>query len=199
MPVYYDVRAAIVNESSTHIERLAARIIQLSGKVNDEFIKTFPFMSYPRNKTAFTMSKDDFYSYNKVNYLGISFVSYEYANYIKFASSFKLFPLNEGDQIDFYFEDDTHMEFPFRSNKSSLGFLNTNMHLITDEDLNFIANNKLKYWKLYNTRHNVSLIGGFVHEEQNKQYKSEKVGQKIFRLMAENIILTKQTIKQGYK
>ena len=199
MPIYYDVKAAIINESSTHIERLAARIIQLSDKVQDEFIKTFPFMSYPRNKATFARYGEDFYSPTKLHHLGISFVSYGYANYIKFASSFKSFPLKVGDRVEFYFEDETHMEFTFAGNGTKTGILDVNVHLIADRDLAFIAANNLKYWKLYNQEHEISLVGGFVQQEMNKQYQSERVGQKIFRLMAENILTAKAYIAAGIR
>lgn len=195
MPVYYDVKAAIVNESSSHIERLAVRIIRLSGRINDEFIKTYPVPGHPANKKIFALLNEDFYAPSKADYLGISFVSYGIANYIKFISSFKCFPLDLGDSIEFHFEDGTCMEFVFMANKCSAGITSNNLHIITDIDLSYLSENNLKYWKVYNNAENTSMIGGFVNMDSNRQYKSGKVGQKIFRLMAENILKAKEFIK----
>jgi hypothetical protein len=38
------------------------------------------------------------------------------------------------------------------------------------------------------------MVGGFTFNEVNKQYKSRKVGQKLFQLMAENILKTKKKL-----
>lgn len=194
MPVHYDVKAAIVNESQTHIERLVAKIIRLSGKANDEFLKTFPLEGNSKNNRTFAILKEDIYSSTRINYLGIGFVSYGVANYIKFASCFKSFSLEQGDKIEFYFEDDTCYSFEFTSPKQNIGFLNRNTHIITDQQLEYISKNNLKYWKLYSAKADLSIVGGFVHVEQNNQYKSEKVGQKILKLMAENILTAKEYI-----
>ena len=196
MPVNYDVKAAIVNESHTHIERLAAKIIRLSGKANDEFLKTFPLAGDMHNKRTFALLKEEFYSTTRINYLGIGFVSYGVANYIKFASCFKSFSLEQGDRIELYFEDEdqTCITIHFNSKKQVLGFLNRNTHIISDEELAFISQHNLKYWKLYSEASGLSIVGGFAHVEQNSQYKSEKVGQKILKLMAENILTAKEYI-----
>jgi hypothetical protein len=195
MPVFYDVKAAIVNESSSHIERLAVKIIRLSGRSNEEFLKTFPIPGNSGNKRVFALLNEDFYAPIKADYLGISFVSYGVANYIKFVSSFKLFPLNNGDLIEFHFDDGSMMEFSFTCPPKNAGITNNNLHIITDKELSFIANNNLKYWKMHNNSDNITIIGGFVNTEVNRQYRSGRVGQKIFRLMVENILRAKEFIK----
>jgi hypothetical protein len=41
------------------------------------------------------------------------------------------------------------------------------------------------------------MIGGFCFNEYNKQYKSQKVGQKMLKLMAENILIIKDKLNQN--
>ncbi len=195
MPIYYDVKAAVVNESSSHIERLAVKIIRLSGRPNDEFLKTFPIPGNSANRRIFSLLNEDFYAPSRADYLGISFVSYGVANYIKFVSSFKFFPLNLGDKVEFHFGDGTVMNLNLTCPPKDAGITSDNVHMIADRELAYMADNNLKYWKLYNVKEDITMIGSFVNIDHNPQYRSAKVGQKILRLMAENILQAKEFIK----
>jgi len=194
MSIVYNVKAAIVNESKTEIERLAAKITQVSTHSDEDFIKTFPIVTHPKNLSAYSMLKEDLESYKKANFLGISFISYGYINFIHFTSAFKSFQLEKEDRIVFYFENGEEMEFNFSAPKTTVGFVNKNIHPIKDAELQVLGNNNLDFWKLSSKKRNLNMIGGFCYNEFNKQYKSQKVGQKMLRLMAENILIVKDKL-----
>jgi len=57
-----------------------------------------------------------------------------------------------------------------------------------------MSQSNLDYWMLTGKKKHLNMVGGFCYNEFNKQYKSEKVGQKMFRLMAENIMIIKDKL-----
>lgn len=194
MSIVYSIKAAIVNESKTNIERLAAKITQVSNKTDEDFIKTFPLITNSRNLASITNLKDDLEVYKNKNFLGISFLSYGYINFIHFTSTFRSFQLDKDDQLTFYFKDAEPMEFVFNTPRTTEGFINKNIYPIDDVSLTILSENNLEYWKLKSQAKNLQLVGGFCFNDYNKQYKSQKVGQKMLRLMAENILIIKDKL-----
>lgn len=194
MSIVYNVKAAIVNESKTEIERLAAKITQVAKNSDEDFIRTYPIVTHPKNLAQLSALKDDLEPTRKMNSLGISFISYGYINFIHLTSTFKNFPLDKDDKITFYIEDGETLELTFTAPKTTVGFLNKNIHPIKDADLQLLSSKNMEYWKLFNKKKNLNIVGGFCYNEFNKQYKSDKVGQKMFRLMAENILIIKDKL-----
>ena len=129
-----------------------------------------------------------------MNFLGISFLSYGYINFIHFTSAFRLFQLDKEDEITMYFDNGEQMRFLFTAPKTTEGFMSKNIHPIKDSDLLLLSSRNLDYWKLENKKKGIALVGGFCYNEYNKQYKSVKVGQKMLRLMAEHILIIKEKL-----
>lgn len=187
------VKASIVNESTSHIERLAARITRLSLNSDDQFIRTYPLVQHVRNLSVLSRIREDLDSCKKT-FLGISFVSYGFINYIQFYFSFRIFRLDAGDHITFYFRDGGQLEFHFHSAQASNGFLCKNLVPITDHELNYMSRHDLDCWKLSNPARKLDLYGGFAGDDSNKQYGSERSGQKLFRQMAGTLLKVKQQL-----
>jgi len=137
--------------------------------------------------------------HKKNAFLGISFLSYGFISFVHFSSSFKLFQLEKGDKISFHFEDGEQIEFVFHSPKTTVGFINKNVHPIKDEELQKLENANLDFWKITNTDKKISMAGGFAYNDFNKQYKSQKTGQKLLRLMAKHILITKEQLNERSK
>lgn len=194
MRTNYDARASVINEGTDEIQRLVLKITQLAGIRGEEFIKTFPFMHDGRNFRILNNICQELPPYKKNSFLGISFNSYHYINYIKFYSTYKSFPLSKGDEIIFTFENKESLKFPFTSSSKSMGYLTTNMCVISESELAYISENRLAYWKLYNHEKQQSVIGGFTRQEHNKQYISEKTGMELFKKMAEEILTSRQLL-----
>jgi|SRR5690606_16526824 len=192
MPPIVNIQASIVNEGTSEIERLAAKITQVSGQ-NDEFIKTYPFFEDRANRRTMFQLKEELKKYTRLPQLGISFKSYGYFNYIEFTSEMKHFPLHSGDKIAFIFDNEEEMSFTFGSNAKPFGKFFRNLSLITDDQLQFLASNDMISWQLVNNQSGLTIMGGFKPEEENKQYKSPKTGQKLFKVMAHKIL----SIKSG--
>lgn len=194
MSITYSVQAAIVNESASSFERLAAKITQVNKNCAENYIKTYPALTHPRNLNRFQSLKEDLDSYRKENFLGLSFTSYGFISFIQFTSTFHLFKLEKDDRVILYLEDGEQLEFIFKTPATTSGMLIKNIQPIKDEELEKLASGSLAYWKITNKRQNLELIGGFEFNETNKQYKSPRVGQKLFRLMAENILKIKDEL-----
>jgi hypothetical protein len=194
MRTNYDARASVINEGTDEIQRLVLKITQLAGIRGEEFIKTFPFMHDGRNFRILNNICQELPPYKKNSFLGISFNSYHYINYIKFYSTYKSFPLSKGDEIIFTFENKESLKFSFTSSSKSMGYLTTNMCVISESELAYISENRLAYWKLYNHEKQQSVIGGFTRQEHNKQYISEKTGMELFKKMAEEILTSRQLL-----
>jgi hypothetical protein len=190
----YDARASVINEGTQEIQRLVLKITQLAGIRGEEFIKTFPFMHDGRNFRILNNICEELPPYKRNSFLGISFSSYHYINYIKFYSTYKSFPLNKGDEIILTFENKESLRFSFTSPGKSMGYLTTNTCAIGEMELAYIAENRLAYWKLYNHEKQQSVIGGFTRQEFNKQYISEKSGKELFKKMAEEILSSRQLL-----
>lgn len=197
MSITYNVKAAIVNESISVIERFAAKITQVTKNCEEDYIKTFPLQTHRKNLTILSTIMQDLPPFKKAAFLGISFISYGYINFIHFTSSFKLFQLEKDDQIIFYFEDGESMEFTFHAPKTTVGFVNKNVHPIKDADLHMLKDKTLDHWKIVNKQNRLHIVGGFTFNEYNKQYKSTKIGQKLFRLMATNILVEKEKLSKS--
>lgn len=194
MRTNYDARASVINEGTDEIQRLVLKITQLAGIRGEEFIRTFPFMHDGRNFRILNNICQELPPYKKNSFLGISFNSYHYINYIKFYSTYKSFPLSKGDEIIFTFENKESLKFSFTSSSKSMGYLTTNMCVISESELAYISENRLAYWKLYNHEKQQSVIGGFTKQEHNKQYISEKTGMELFKKMAEEILTSRQLL-----
>lgn len=112
-------------------------------------------------------------------------------NYIEFYSAFNDFNLKKNDAIELHFEDSDVINCSFNTNGVQQGPIKKNVFPISDEQLEYIANKKLIYWKLFdNIRKNV-LEGGFEHQEDNEQYKSENTGRQLLKTMAKEMIAKK--------
>lgn len=189
MSILYYAKAALVNESLSHIERWAVKITQVA-KSHYGFIKTFPFVDY-RNRSVMQLIRNEMPPYKRAAYLGISFTSYNCMNYIEFYSAFNDFNLKKNDAIELHFEDSDVINCSFNTNGVQQGPIKKNVFPISDEQLEYIANKKLIYWKLFdNIRKNV-LEGGFEHQEDNEQYKSENTGRQLLKTMAKEMIAKK--------
>ncbi len=189
MPIVYRAKAMLVNESETNIERMAVKITQVAN-TDQGFIKTFPFTDY-RNRTVMHLIKQEMPPYKRAAYIGISFKFYNFINYIEFLSTFREFALNKGDEVEFHFADDTVMKFMFQGSSSAFGPARKNVYPLADAQLEFIANNKLAYWKITNVVSGTMMLGGFGYQDDNKQYKSEKTGKQLFTVMAKEIMSAK--------
>lgn len=195
MPVTYDVKAAIINESKTNIERYAARIVQVTRNTEEDYIKTFLLPTHPKNLAHQKSLKEDLES-NRSPFLGISFLSYGVISFIHFTSTLKLFQLNQSDSVSFYFDKGDPLSFYFHSPKTIDGFTTKNVHPVKDQELETLENCNLEYWIATN-KDGKSMAGGFTFNEHNKQYKASKIGQRILRLMAKNILITKEELRQN--
>ncbi len=194
MPTIYDAHASIVNEGTADIERLAVKITRLAGINGQEFIKTFPFMLDFKNRYMRTALEAEMPPYKKNAYIGLGFTSYQHSNYIHVYSTFKSLPLNKGDKVTLYFEDETEIEFEFMYHSTAVGYMRRNLYPISNANLEFISKNKLVQWKLHNSEDDKNVYGGFVQQENNEQYKSEKTGQKLFMVMAHEILNAKSSL-----
>ncbi|MBS1780828.1 MAG: hypothetical protein JST70_15985 [Bacteroidetes bacterium] len=189
------IKAVAVNESTTNIERNAIRIMLLNNGACDH-VKTFPLETHTKNTSILlSVLKEELPPYKKNAYLGIGFVSYENVNLIQFKSTFKSFPLNRGDEFVFYFEDGQKLVFNMNFESKKEGPFFKNESLITDEELDLLKRTDLKYYKLTNCQKHISVIGGFVHQENNIQYSSERTGKKLFKLMAKRILLARRRVE----
>jgi hypothetical protein len=195
MPVTYDVKAAIINESKTNIERYAARIVQVTRNTEEDYIKTFLLPTHPKNLAHQNSLKEDLES-TRSPFLGITFLSYGVISFIHFTSTLKLFQLNQSDSVTFYFDKGDPLSFYFHSPKTIDGFTTKNVHPVKDQELETLENCNLEYWIATN-REGKSMAGGFTFNEHNKQYKASKIGQRILRLMAKNILITKEELRQN--
>ena len=193
MPVNYNVKAAIINESKSNIDRFAARIVQVTSHTGEDYIKTFPLLTDPKNLSHLNSLRQELFSEKKDHFLGISFLSYGIISFVHFTSTLNLFHLDSGDSITFFFDSGDKLAFSFQSPKTADGYAYKNIHPVTDAQLGILQSANLLSWKLTNTQ-SQSLIGGFTFNEHNKQYKSARTGQKILRLMAENILIAKEQL-----
>lgn len=194
MPIIYDARVSIVNEGTSEIERYVAKITQLAGIHGEGFIKTFPALLDRRNRNILSIIEEELPPSKKRSFLGIGFKAYPYNNYIEFFSTFKSFPISKGDYIILTFENKEQLEFKFEYFNKNLGYMNANMCPISDMELAYIANNKMASWQLFNEQRKYSMVGGFSFNEYNKQYMSEKVGQGLFKKMAQEILASKKLL-----
>ena len=195
MSVVYKVKAGIVNQSNSEFDRYAAKILQVCDNSDEDFIKTYPFIPHAKNNPILSLIGRELPPYKKASYIGISFFSYPFFNFIEITSTFKAFPLNQGDKIIFYLEGhDDPVEIVFKYPKTAAGFASKNIHPLSDADLALFHRHTLDYWKVVNHDIDRSMVGGFTFNEVNKQYKSRRVGQKLFQLMAENILKTKKKL-----
>jgi hypothetical protein len=195
MTAIYNVKAGIVNQSSSEFERLAAKILQVSETSSEDFIKTYPFIPHPKNNAILSLIGRELPPYKKASYIGISFFSYKYFNFIEVTSTFKLFPLNQGDKMVIYLEGEYDpIELVFTYPRSSAGFATKNIHAISDQQLLALSQHTLDYWKVVNAKEDKTMVGGFTFNEVNRQYKSRRVGQRMFQLMAENILKAKKKL-----
>ncbi len=194
MRTNYDAHASVINEGTAEIQRLVLKITQLAGIRGDEFIKSYPFMHDGRNFRILNNICNELPPYKKHSYVGIGFSSYQYINYINFYSTYKSFPLNAGDEIIFTFENKEKLHFQFTTQSKSVGFLTSNKCIIGEQEMAYIAENRLAYWQLYNNALKQSVIGGFTKQEANKQYVSERSGKELFRKMAEEILSSRQLL-----
>jgi len=192
MPVNYYVKAAIINESKTKIERYAAKIVQVSKHTDDEYLKTYPLTNDLSNLSHLSALKEDLDTHREP-FLGISFLSYGFISFIHFTSNLRLFHLEKGDEIEFFFENGQSLLFKLHSPRTPDGLLSKNVHPVKDSDLEIMRSSNLSYWKITNSN-KLSLTGGFVYHDHNKQYRTGKTGQRIFRLMAESILLAKEQL-----
>lgn len=199
MPILYDAGTSIINEGTHEIERYVVKITKLAGIDGDEFIKTFPIWDNRKNYTVLSKMKDELPPIKKNAFIGIGFNAYRYHNYIQFYSTFKSFPLSINDSITLHFENNRVFELEFFYDKKRSGYLTTNLFPINDQDLLFMSENKLLHWVIKNKEKNIALIGGFLQEENNKQYKSEKVGQGLFKKMAKQIFYAKSELISYHK
>lgn len=190
------IKAGIVNESNTEVERLAARITELS---NDDcvFIKTYPVPLHGLNRGQLSAYADSFTGDKKSNYLGITVISYALVNYLEFYSGFRGFPLAQNDEITLVLDDGREMEFVFTSRPVSVGYLKRNSCFISDQYLQYIAETPLAYWKLENKEENLVMIGSFEANEHNKQYRSKKTGQQLLQAMVKEVMTLKAELKAG--
>lgn len=188
------IQSFVVNEGTPEFERYAVKIAIHAGIHQDEFIKTFPFYYSARNTSVLSLMKEELPPFKKRSYLGIGFTSYPYNNYIQFYSTYKSFPLKKGDKIILHFEDKVKMELKFFYANKSVGFLSSNVCAIKDADLAFLSENKLLSWQMVNEEKSITLHGGFMYHEGNKQYVSEKTGQNMFRKMAQHILTSKNDV-----
>jgi len=192
MPISYNVSAAILNESETTIERLVATITKVAKHCEHSFLKTHPLPTHSKNLRILSTICDEFNMRDP--YLGISFKSYGWLNYIHFTSSLKKFTLQQGDELVFVFDDKEELRFTFSEPCTKSGHIFNNQQLIKDAELRMLQSKKLEYWKLVNNTVQTYIVGGFSFNEHNKQYKSNKVGQRILQLMAEKILTIKEFI-----
>ncbi len=192
MSIVYYAKASIVNESATQIERLAAKIVKVAS-TDHGFIKTFPYPDF-RNRAVLHLIKNDIPPNKKISYVGISFVSYNCINYIELYSTFNAFDLGKGDETELHFEGGQILKFKFTGNSSLYGAARRNVHPISDTELEFIADNKLLFWKIFNSETGNALTGGFLYQEDNKQYKSENTGRQLLKTMAKEILAVKSVL-----
>ena len=195
MSIIYKVKAGIVNQSNSEFERFAAKILQVSDNSDEDFIKTYPFVPHAKNNAVLSLIGRELPPYKKASYIGISFFSYPFFNFIEITSTFKAFPLNMGDKVVFYLDGlEDPIELTFKYPKTAAGFASKNIHPLSDQHLALFSRHPLDYWKVDNKDIDKSMVGGFTFNEVNKQYKTRKVGQKLFQLMAENILKTKKKL-----
>jgi hypothetical protein len=191
----YNVKAGIVNQSSSEFDRFAARILQVSDNTTEDFIKTYPFIPHPKNNAILSLIGRELPPYKKAAYIGISFFSYRYFNFIEITSTFKLFPLNQGDKMVFHLEGEYDpIELIFSYPKSNSGFATKNIHPLTDQQLALFSQSTLDHWHVINKEVDKSMVGGFTFNEVNRQYKSRRVGQQLFKLMSANILKAKKQL-----
>lgn len=181
------IQTAIINEGTPEIHRYAVKILKLGG-TDDQYIKTYPFIHDYRNSSIVNKLDHDRASIGPRLYIGLGFTAYEYNNYLQVSSTYKLFPLDKGCEIIFCFEDGTKLNFEFRYDKQNRGIFNENKLPISDTDLAFFAENKLSYWQIKNPEMSIKMFGGFNSIEGNKQYSSQKSGQRLFMQMANDVL-----------
>jgi len=190
------ITTALVNESTSGIERKVLKVVLKKNSVDDH-LKTFPFETHLRNTAVLPTLKEELLPYKKIPAcLGIGFTSSENANYIQFTSTFKSFPLNKGDEFIFYFENGEKLPFKLVYNEKRDGYMFRNMHLIKDSEIEMFKKADLKFWKITNTKRNISMIGGFTYHENNNQYGSERTGKKLLKLMAKAILQAKSKLEK---
>ena len=189
MPEKKEIKAAILNEGDTEVERLAAKIVKLPGG-GISFIKTYALLTKNQNREAQKKLDGELTPTTNRGFLGIGLVSYAAVSYIEFYSAFKSFTLNKGDEITLFFEDE-ELAFVFNSVTRPFGYMKRNNCFIPENALQYIAENKLLYWKLLCKQQNLTITGGFDCNEHCNQYKSVKSGQKLLQDMTQAILTLK--------
>lgn len=192
MPIIYNVKTSVIDEGTPPIERKVIKISQLGNAEGIEFIKTYPYLDNFKTRKLLPIIQNEYESTFHRNYIGIGFNIYEYANYIRLFSTYESFPLNAGDYIEFEFEDGYIHRCTFTSANRNIKFMNSNVAPLSDDELAYFAENKIVKWQLTNTEKDYTMVGGFIRQEYNKQYKSAKVGQELFKRMSKEVIATKE-------
>ena len=187
------VKAGIVNESHTQVERLAAKILSLPGG-SSTFIKTFALPTHPQN-IKFANKLKNALSFSNGGHLGISVSVYAGFNSIDFYSAMKEFPLQKGDEIILEFEDDERLQFVFTAINKTAGYMKRNNCLVPDAVLQHLATKRLKYWIVKNAKTNLEIVGGFDTNDHNKQYGSKKAGQQLLMSAMSEVLLLKHHLK----
>lgn len=186
-----NVQAALVNESASYIERNVIKITKISGVPGVEFIKTYPDLFNYKTRRVLPLIEAELPPNKRRSFIGIGFNLYEHVNYIRFFSTYTLFPLDKGDNVELLFEDGESFKYNFEWNKTNLYSTASNIFPITDEALKFMAENRVTGWSITNTEKNATMVGGFIPQEDNKQYSSEKMGMEIFKAMAKEVLKEK--------
>ncbi|MBN9485202.1 MAG: hypothetical protein BGO70_10545 [Bacteroidetes bacterium 43-93] len=188
------IKAAIVNESKTSVERLAARIISLPND-GGFFVKTCVLLIDKANINAVRRLGEELEPGTTKGFLGISATSYTNVNYVEFYSSIRSFKLSKGDRITLVFENNGELMFEFKTESRPNGYLTVNSCFIDDTQLAYMAETKLQYWILTDKHSGISVKGGFECNEHNQQYRSKRGGQILLQNLVKEILLLKSDLK----
>ncbi len=188
------IMAAIVNESKTSVERLAARIVSLPND-GGFFVKTCVLLTDKANMNAVKALHKELEPGATKGFLGISAISYTNVNYVEFYSSIKPFKLSKGDHITLVFENSGELMFEFRTESRPNGYLTVNSCFIDDNELKYLAETKLQYWILTDSHSGLSIKGGFECNEHHQQYRSKRSGQVLLQNLVKEILSLKSGLK----
>jgi len=188
------IKAAIVNESKTSVERLAARIISWPND-GGFFVKTCVLLTDKANMNAVRALREELEPGATKGFLGISATSYTNVNYVEFYSSIRSFKLSKGDRITLVFENSGEFMFEFKTESRPNGYLRVNSCFIDDNQLAYMAETKLQYWILTDSHSGLSIKGGFECNEHNQQYRSKRSGQVLLQNLVKEILSLKSGLK----
>jgi hypothetical protein len=172
-----DTEAMVIKDPYSMKDK--AVISKLAGSIGEDCLKVYPLITTTINGTVF--------SSDHTSYFGFTYLIHRDHNFLDISSTIKEFPLRQGDNVFFHFEDASNIKCEFGTSGFKVGKQRHAYAIINNLQLQQFATYLVTQIDVHNNRSGMKVSCDFAHNTPNYQYASLVDGQRLFKIMSERI------------